>query len=309
MAIRCIVVVKLPRDLSGGRIIQSQNRRRDFLVIAAGYGVAIAAAILTLIVLDRHPLIEVLAADLVGTLVIFGFSVKFANASFYDAYWSVAPPLIAVYFLSLAGDAVLLRQALVMIVVLLWAVRLTANWAFGWTGMQHEDWRYRDLAESSGRLWWLVSLTGVHVFPTIMVYLGCIALFPALAAGSEPLGWLDGAALAVGLAAVWLEFQADRELHRFRASRSSRAEVLDTGVWAWCRHPNYLGEIGFWLSLCLFGLAAWGDVYPWSWLGPVTMIVLFIGISIPMIEKKLIADKPGYEAYRARTKMLIPRLL
>ena len=302
-------MVKPRQDRKGGRIIDNGNRGRDFLIIAAGYVAAIAAAILTIMVMDAHPLMEVLVADLVATLVIFAFSLIFANASFYDAYWSVAPPVIAFYFLTLDGDAELLRQLLVMLVVLLWAVRLTANWAHGWTGMQHEDWRYLDLAESSGRLWWLVSLTGVHVFPTLMVYAGCIALYPALTVGVQPLGWLDGAALAVGIGAVWLEFQADRELHGFRATRSSRAEVLDTGVWAWCRHPNYLGEIGFWLSIYLFGLSAWGGSYPWSWLGPVTMLVLFIGISIPMIEKKLAGDKPGYEAYRKRTKMLIPRLL
>jgi len=91
-----------------------------------------------------------------------------------------------------------------------------------------------------------------------------------------------------------------------RAVRSSRAEVLDSGLWAWCRHPNYLGEIGFWIALFLFGVAAWGGVYPWSWLGPVSMAALFVGISIPMIERKLDADKPAYAAYRRRTRMLIP---
>ena len=85
--------------------------------------------------------------------------------------------------------------------------------------------------------------------------------------------------------------------------------MLDHGVWAWCRHPNYLGEIGFWVSLFLFGVSAWGDIYPWSWLGPASMLVLFVGISIPMIERKLMTDKPQYARYRSRVKMLIPRVL
>jgi steroid 5-alpha reductase family enzyme len=138
---------------------------------------------------------------------------------------------------------------------------------------------------------------------------GSIPLYTALSAGSAPVGWLDGVALAIGLAAVWLEFQADKELHRFRAQRRSREAVLDQGVWAWCRHPNYLGEIGFWVSLFLFGVSAWEGVYPWSWLGPVTMIALFIGISIPMIERKLSGDKPGYADYQSRVKMLVPGIL
>ena len=95
-------------------------------------------------------------------------------------------------------------------------------------------------------------------------------------------------------------------MHEFRADRRSRAEHLDAGTWSWCRHPNYLGEIGFWISVYLFALAAGDD--GWSWLGPTAMLILFVGISIPMIERKLVADKPGYPSYRQRVPMLLPRL-
>ena len=140
------------------------------------------------------------------------------NSSFFDAYWSVAPPLIALYFVSIGDDGNLVRQLLVCAVVFLWAIRLTGNWAYGWSGMQHEDWRYENLADFSGRLWWLLSLAGVHLFPTLMILLGSIPLYPALSAGgASPLGWLDGLACVIGFAAIWLEFQADRELHQFRA--------------------------------------------------------------------------------------------
>lgn len=270
---------------------------------------ATLAAWLTVSWMGAHPFLEVLMAGVVSTFVIFAFSMAFGNSSFYDAYWSVGPPLVGLYCLAIAEDGVALRQVLVFAVLMLWAVRLTGNWAYGWTGIRHEDWRYQNLADISGRLWWLLSLTGVHLFPTLMILMGSIPLYPAISVGAEPLGWLDGLALAVGLSAVWLEFQADRELHRFRAVRTSRETVLDQGVWSWCRHPNYLGEIGFWLSLYLFGIAAWGGSYPWSWLGPVSMIVLFVGISIPMIERKLSDDKPAYADYQRRVKMLIPRIL
>jgi steroid 5-alpha reductase family enzyme len=48
---------------------------------------------------------------------------------------------------------------LVFALVLIWAVRLTANWALSWRGLGHEDWRYVQIREQLPRRvpWWLVS--------------------------------------------------------------------------------------------------------------------------------------------------------
>lgn len=268
---------------------------------------AISAAAITLQFLSQfHPLVQLLIANVVATLVVFGFSVAFKNSSFYDPYWSVAPIVIAGYFVWLGSDARLARQVLVFLLVLIWGIRLTANWLHGWRGLAHEDWRYVSLKEQSGILWWPLSLVGIHMLPTILVFAGCVALYPALVLGDRGLNWIDGVASAVGAASVYLEYRADAELHRFRANRASAAEVLKTGVWSWCRHPNYLGEIGFWISLYLFGLAAIEGSYAWTNIGPAAMVLLFVFVSIPMIEHKLAEEKPGYRDYQAATFALLP---
>ena len=276
-------------------------------LVAVSYVLALVAAWACLPFVAGYPvLVQVLIADVIATAVIFAFSVGFKNSSFYDAYWSVIPIAIAGYFLWLPGDADAVRQVLVCTVVVLWGVRLTVNWAYGWTGLDHVDWRYVNLESLAGRLWWPLSFLGVHLFPTIVVFLGCIPLYAALTTGAQPLNWIDGAAFGVGLLSVWIEYQADVELHRFRATRSSRQEVLNTGLWRWCRHPNYLGEIGFWLSVFLFGYAATGVVDAWHVSGIISMALLFLIVSIPMIENKLLEDKPDYALYRQQTFALIP---
>ncbi|MBT8401982.1 MAG: DUF1295 domain-containing protein [Rhodothermia bacterium] len=284
----------------------SATASRDRLWILVGYLIAVAAAGACVYLMDGHPLIEVFAADVVGTIVIFLFSVVFRNSSFYDPYWSVAPPLIAAWFVLIGEGAVEMRQWVVLALVVAWSIRLTGNWLYGWSGMNHEDWRYVQLREQTGALWWPVSFLGVHLMPTIVVFAGCVPLYPALVSGSVPVNWLDAIALLVGVAAVWLEYRSDLELHQFRKVRGSRQEVLTTGVWAWCRHPNYLGEMGFWISLFLFGLASTDGMYPWSWVGAVAMVMLFVGISIPMIERRLSADKPAYAEYKKDVEMLLP---
>jgi len=280
---------------------------KAYILICVSYLLALAAAWITLaFVADYHLMIQVLIADVVATIVIFAFSVVFKNSSFYDAYWSVIPMIIVGYLISLQTDAELIRQLMLALVILLWGFRLTANWAYTWSGLDHVDWRYVNLQKKAGLLWWPLSFTGVHLYPTILVFLGCIPMYHALVIGTQPINGFDYLALTVGLVSVWVEFQSDRELHRFRDVRHSRTEVLDTGLWSLCRHPNYLGEIGVWVSVLLFGYAAVGYADYWMLAGSAAMILLFTIVSIPMIEKKLIEDKPGYVAYKAKTFSLIP---
>jgi len=61
----------------------------------------------------------------------------------FDAWWSVLPPFAAVWLAFGHAEGVPgLRVTLVLIVVWIWAVRLTSNWARDWPGLHHEDWRY-----------------------------------------------------------------------------------------------------------------------------------------------------------------------
>lgn len=272
--------------------------------IIIAYCAAFGVAALTIKASSLNSLQSVLLADVMATLAIFLFSFGFRNSSFYDAYWSVAPPIILGYWGWAHADAFSLRLLAASMLVVVWAVRLTGNWSSGWAGLQHADWRYVSLKAQLGWFYWPVSLLGIHLMPTLIVFAGCLPLYVVTSSSAGWQAW-DSAGLLLGVAAIWLEARADVELNSFRRERHSRAEVLTTGVWAWCRHPNYLGEIGFWAALACFAMGA-NEPALWSLTGAAAMIVLFIGVSIPMIEKKLDADKPRYAEYRAHTPMLLP---
>ncbi len=95
-------------------------RTRAFSLVALSYVVAFAAAAITVAVLSSEsPLVRAFWADVVATCVVFGFSFKFNNSSFYDAYWSVAPVPIAIYWMLLpeAAAADGLRQMVVTTLV------------------------------------------------------------------------------------------------------------------------------------------------------------------------------------------------
>lgn len=174
----------------------------------------------------------------------------------------MAPALMT---LDSARRAPLAREAVVLALVLVWGARLTYNWARGWRGLGHEDWRYAEYRRV-GRAYWIVSFFGFHLMPTIWVYLGCLSLLPVFSS-PRPLSVLDGLALLVTAGAIATEAVADEQLRAFRLATPSPGRVLDTGLWAICRHPNYLGELSFWWGLYLFALAADPSTW-WAIVGP-----------------------------------------
>jgi steroid 5-alpha reductase family enzyme len=81
--------------------------------------------------------------------------------------------------------------------------------------------------------------------------------------------------------------------------------MIDRGLWKFSRHPNYLGEILTWWGIFLFGLS-FGLEFWWTGIGALLITIMFAGISIPMIEKRLSAKWEWYENYKKKVPMLLP---
>jgi steroid 5-alpha reductase family enzyme len=284
---------------------RSAGRAQGLWVYLGAYLAAAAVAqLVAWLVHDRHPVLVAGAADLAATVVVFLFSLAFNNSSLYDPYWSVVPPFIALYWLLRAGAGGLpARQAVVLALLAAWAVRLTANWLRRWRGLAHEDWRYADYRRA-GAAYWPISFFGFHLLPTVLVFLGCLPLLPALSSAGRPFGALDVVAAAVTALAIAVEGLADRELARFLREEQP-GQILDSGLWALSRHPNYFGEVLFWWGLWLFALAA-APAWAWAVAGPVAITALFLGISIPMMERHLLKHRPHYAEHRKSRSAFVP---
>jgi steroid 5-alpha reductase family enzyme len=283
-------------------------RTKAFALCAFAYALALFAALtVARIFRELHPILIVLLADIAATLVIYIFGRVFRNASFYDPYWSVAPLVIALYWMlgTSSDNALIVRQVIVIILVFMWGLRLTFNWARGWQGLKHEDWRYQDFRKKSGKWFWLVDLVGIELMPTMIVFMGCLSLYPALPAGENPFGTLDVIAIIVTAGAIAIETTADEQLRKFTLKKPQGVVILDKGLWAYSRHPNYLGEVIFWWGLFIFGLAA-KPGYWWTIIGPVSITILFTFISIPLMEKRSLERRPGYDEHIKRVPVFLP---
>ncbi|BBH70290.1 hypothetical protein ACTI_69750 [Actinoplanes sp. OR16] len=276
------------------------KRSTGFAVIAGVYAVAGLAG--WAVMADTPISLEItFYADIVATIVVFAGSMIVNNASVYDPYWSVAPAVIVIVWA--AGDLGA-REIAVLVLMLIWAIRLTANWALSWRGLGHEDWRYTRL-RSAGTPWWLVNLVGIQLVPTLVVFGGLLPVWPAMTVTGRSFHALDVVAVLVTAGAILIEATADRQLHRFAREPGNRGRIVDRGLWRYSRHPNYLGEILFWWGMWLFGVAAAPDRW-WTVIGPVVVVLLFLFVSVPMMDRRSLERRPAYAEYMRRVPALLP---
>ncbi len=283
-----------------------ERRSTGILITVLAYAIALFIGILTARMQGGvHPLVQIAVADLAATCVIFIFSVIFNNSSMYDPYWSLKPGVIAIFYLFVYyPGAVPLRQILTALVIILYSIRLTSNFYRQWPGLVHEDWRYRDFRKNFPKLYWVISFLGIHFFPTLMVYLGCIAMYPAMATGTAAFNWLDVAGLSVISGAILLAFVADEQMLDFRKDPANQGKLMNRGLWKYSRHPNYLGEIMTWWGLFLIALAS-GQGFLWTGIGALVITLMFVFISIPLMDKHSLY-RNGFDIYKQKTPALIP---
>ena len=279
-----------------------QSRRRSFVFTIIVYALALAVGLFVYGRMRGGVLCRVFAADIAATVFLFLVSLPLENASVYDPYWSVAP--IVILPLAMRAFGVWNAGTIALLCcVTYWGVRLTANWAYTFQGYDHQDWRYTMLREKSGALYPLVSLFGIMLFPTLVVYLCLLPALHYIQFGGINLVTLLGFALC--LCAATLQLVADVQLHRFQRQAKNRGQIIRRGVWRHARHPNYLGEILMWWGVFVVLLS----VRPSLWLlgiGALTNTLMFLLISIPMAESRMAGYKEGFDRYVQETNRLLP---
>ena len=145
------------------------NRVLSFIIIGIVYAISIVIGIIVYNNLSFHFAINFLIADAISTIIVFIFSLIFKNSSVYDPYWSVKP-IVVVLGLAFTYQ-INIPRILALIAILLWGVRLTLNWAYTFKNLNHQDWRYIMLKEKTGMFYPVINLLGIHIFPTVVVYL------------------------------------------------------------------------------------------------------------------------------------------
>ena len=298
---------------------RNYSKGASIAIITAIYvlaGVAGWVLFVRLTAVGMSPIWASLCADVAATIVVWFFGLLYENVSVYDPYWSVFPPVVYLLWTFRTGTWSL-PVILLLIAAWYWGWRLTRNWAITFLGIAHEDWRYTKYRSLHPLLFHLINLFGLNMVPTLVVF---AAMLPGLRLYEYNLSLHDlftmygkgfdcylysGLLLFFGfvvcLASATIQLIADKQSHDFRAANPGK--VCNVGLWKRGRHPNYFGEMQFWWGIWIM-YAAFGGIN-WLIFCPTMMSLLFLCISIPLMENRQLQNKPDYAAYQQSTRLLI----
>jgi len=234
----------------------------------------------------------------------FVFAYLKQTEKFYDLIGSLTYLSVLALSLTLSGNfrpVSLLLGGLIGV----WALRL-GSFLFLRIQATGSDSRFDQIKPHFPRFLMAWTLQGLWV---------CFSLAAALAAITTHANTAPNLLTILGTA-IWIvgfgiEALADRQKNSFRKDPSNAGKFIQSGLWAWSRHPNYLGEILLWLGIAVIALP---HLQGWQYLtliSPVFVFVLLTRISgVPMLEEKSDqkwGGQPEYEAYKARTPVLFLR--
>jgi steroid 5-alpha reductase family enzyme len=197
------------------------------------------------------------------------------------------------------------RALLLAVLVAAWAVRL-GSFLFIRVTRDGGDGRFDEIKPSLPRFAMFWTLQALWVLLT-----AACALAALTSAHTQPLGVFAALGTALWVAGMAIEVMADEQKRRFRADPGNRERFIQSGIWAWSRHPNYFGEILLWVGIAVI---AWPALTGWqhaTLISPVFVYLLLTRISgIPMLEsrgKRRWGDDPAYRDYKKRTPALFPK--
>lgn len=195
------------------------------------------------------------------------------------------------------------RELLINILVSVWGLRLAWHIHARNKG-KTEDYRYLAWRKEWGKWFYARSYAQVYLLQGFLLFLIVSPVLMINKNFGSPLGLLDFAGVAVWLLGFYFESVGDAQLAAFIKNPANKGKLMQSGLWAYTRHPNYFGEITQWWGIWLVALSVPSGIF--AIIGPLTITFLILKVSgIPMLEKKM-EENPEFSEYKRRTSMLIP---
>lgn len=229
------------------------------------------------------------------------------DVSIVDYIWSPLTLLVvAIYFYKIGlGNSV---SVVMFLMVAVWAIRLT--WFLVKRGRnQPENRRYQVIRQRNSPYFAYKSLYLIFIFQALLVWVIStlfVAIFVFSTNQLAPAMWSawHSAGVLLWFFGLVYETVADRQLHHFNCKVVKQDLTLTTGLWRYCRHPNYFGEFCIWWGWFIYAIPT-GSV--WIWVAPLIMTFLLMKLSgVENMEQGIVSRRPDYQIYIDSTNAFFP---
>jgi steroid 5-alpha reductase family enzyme len=264
-----------------------------------------------------------IAIMIFSALACFIISEITRNYSQVDKLWSLMPIIYSLVTLIAFPSP---RLLIMFTMITLWGLRLSFNFyrkggynIVPWKG--EEDYRWKIMRQHwrlKGRLrFGIFNLFFISFYQHFLILLFCTPLLMAAKYSNYRLTWIDIVAASLMFLFLLIETIADNQLFRFRKlksdqkgsetryTKSLKKGFLCEGLWGFARHPNFASEQGIWISFYFFGVAASGEWINWTLVGPILLVLLFLG-STELTERISSEKYPDYAAYKNEVPKFFP---
>ena len=244
----------------------------------------------------------------IGVLIVmhgitFAIGRSIGRYNVVDVTWGlgfVGVGVVAAVF----GSGDLFRRILLFVLVAVWGLRLAWHMIQKTAG-KGEDLRYEALMRgdfSVGRV-----LRKIFLIQAAATWFVSLPLQVSAVLGPTPTVLLPILIAGVALWGVGVFFEAvgDHQLRRFKSDPANKGTVMDRGLWAWTRHPNYFGDASVWWGLWLVSIAGWISLL--TVLSPALMTYFLVYATGARLLEKHMMDRPGFREYCSRTSFFIPK--
>ena len=247
--------------------------------------------------------IKLIALVFVIQWLVFIPAYAFKTERYYDLTGSLTYTSVMVIAL-LAVDSLTLRTVLLAALVIIWSLRL-GLFLFSRISAAGGDSRFEQIKIAPLRFFKVWTLQAVWV-----TFTAAAALLAMTSNQQAPFGAITALGVLLWVLGFAIEVIADQQKSRFRSNPDNANAFISTGLWSFCRHPNYFGEIWLWVGIALIALPVLEGWRVVGLLSPVFVALLLIrGSGIPLLERAA-EEKWGsteaYQQYKASTPRLFP---
>tara|TARA_B100001287_G_scaffold120735_1_gene101762 strand:- start:1640 stop:2482 length:843 start_codon:yes stop_codon:yes gene_type:complete len=222
---------------------------------------------------------------------------------FFDISGSITYISVVVYCFLNNYDPLFVNigNMILSIIIIIWALRL-GSFLFIRIKKAGEDIRFREIKKSPSRFFMTWTFQGMWVSL-------CSACALAGVAKGIIINNYFYCGLAIFLIGFIVEIVADTQKTKFRSNPKNKDKFINSGLWKFSRHPNYMGEILLWLGISIISLSSLEGLELATLISPFFTYLLLVYVSgIRILEyngDKKWGHLESYKIYKKNTPRLI----